>query len=124
MPGQRILIADDDRGIRRTLHIGLSKAGYEVVEARDGDEAMRLWRADGADLVIVDIHMPDKDGIEVIRELHAERPSTPVIAMTDGGRSKNLDPLRHAKAFGAVRTIEKPFTLEQMLAIVKQELAR
>ena len=123
MAKQRILVADDDPGIRRTLQIGLTKAGYEVVEARDGAEAMRLWRDDGADLVISDIYMPDKDGLEVIRELRAESPTTPVIAMTDGGRSKNLDPLRHSKTFGAARTITKPFTLEEMLAIVKQVLA-
>ena len=124
MTKQRILVADDDPGIRRTLHVGLTKAGYDVVEARNGEEAIRLWRDDGADLVISDIYMPDKDGLEVIMELHAESPSTPVIAMTDGGRSKNLDPLRHSEVFGAVRTIAKPFTLEEMLAIVKQELAR
>jgi len=108
MVKQRILVADDDPGIRRTLQIGLTKAGYEVVEARDGEEAMRLWRDDGADLVISDIYMPDKDGLEVIRELRAESPTTPVIAM---------------ETFGARRTIAKPFTLEEMLAIVKQVLA-
>ena len=123
MAKQRILVADDDPGIRRTLQIGLTKAGYEVVEARDGAEAMRLWHDDGADLVISDIYMPDKDGLEVIRELRAESPTTPVIAMTDGGRSRNLDPLRHSETFGAARTIPKPFTLEEMLAIVKQVLA-
>jgi DNA-binding response OmpR family regulator len=122
MTKKRILVADDDPGIRRTLQIGLTQAGYEVVEARDGDEAMRLWRDQGADLVISDIYMPDKEGLEV-RELRAESPSTPVIAMTDGGRSRNLDPLRHSETFGAARTIAKPFTLEEMLAIVKRVLA-
>ena len=120
MTKQRILVADDDPDIRRTLQIGLTQAGYEVMEARDGAEAMRLWRDDGADLVISDIYMPDEDGLEVIRELRAESPTTPVIAMTDGGRSKNLDPLRHSETFGASRTIAKPFTLEAMLAILKQ----
>jgi two-component system chemotaxis response regulator CheY len=123
MAKQRILVADDDPGIRRILHAGLTKAGYDVVEARDGEEAMRLWRDVGADLVISDIYMPDKDGLEVIRELRAESPTTPVISMTSGGRSKNFDPLRHAETFGASRTIAKPFTLEVMLAIVKQVLA-
>ena len=122
MTKQRILVADDDPGIRRTLHIGLTRAGYDVVEARDGEEAMRLWRDDGADLVISDIYMPDKDGLEVIRELRAASPTTPVIAMTDGGRSKNLDPLRHSETFGASRTIAKPFTLEEMLEAVRKAL--
>ena len=123
MGKQRILVADDDPGIRRTLQLGLTTAGYEVIEARDGAEAMRLWRVDGADLVISDIYMPEKDGLEVIRELRLESPTTPVIVMTDGGRSKNLDPLRHSEIFGASRTIAKPFSLEAMLAIVKQVLA-
>jgi DNA-binding response OmpR family regulator len=69
MTKQRILVADDDPGIRRTLQIGLTQAGYEVIEARHGAEAMRLWRDQGADLVISDIYMPDKDGLEVIREI-------------------------------------------------------
>jgi DNA-binding response OmpR family regulator len=122
MTKQRILVVDDDPGIRRTLHIGLGKAGYEVLEARDGEEATRLWHDTGADLVIADIHMPKKSGLEVIKDLRAESPSTPVIAMTDGGRSKNLNPLSYSKVLGAVRTIAKPFTLEAMVAMVKQEL--
>jgi DNA-binding response OmpR family regulator len=119
---QRILVVDDDPTICRTLQIGLGKAGYKVVEARDGDGAMRLWRDVGADLVIADIHMPKKSGLELIKELRALSPSTPVIAMTDGGRSKNFNPLSYSKLLGAVRTIAKPFTLEEMLAMVKQEL--
>ncbi|MFL5402079.1 MAG: response regulator transcription factor [Gemmatimonadales bacterium] len=122
MTKQRILIADDDPTICRTLHIGLGKAGYEVSEARDGEEALRLWHDAGADLVVVDIYMPKKGGLQVIRELQAQSPSTPVIAMTDGGRSKNLNPLTYSEVLGAVRTIAKPFTLEQMLATVKEEL--
>ena len=119
---QRILVVDDDPGICRTLQIGLSKAGYDVLEARDGEEATRLWQDTGADLVIADIHMPKKSGLELIRELRALSPSTPVIAMTDGGRSRNFNPLSYSQVLGAVRTIAKPFTLEEMLAMVKQEL--
>ena len=119
---RRILVVDDDPGIRRTLQIGLAKAGYDVFEARDGEEATRLWRDTGADLVIADIHMPKKSGLELIMELRTHSSSTPVIAMTDGGRSKNFNPLSYSKLLGAVRTIAKPFTLEEMLAMVKQEL--
>jgi DNA-binding response OmpR family regulator len=119
---QRILVVDDDPDICRTLHIGLGKAGYDVFEARDGEEATLLWQNMGADLVIADIHMPKKSGLELIRELQAQSPSTPVIAMTDGGRSKNFNPLTYSKLLGPVRTIAKPFTLEEMLAMVKKAL--
>lgn len=124
MAKQRILVVDDDPDICRTLQIGLGKAGYDVVEARDGEEAIRLWRDAPADLVIVDIWMPRKGGLQVIRELRARSPATPVIAMTDGGRSKNLNPLSYAELLGAVQTIAKPFTLDEIAAMVKQELDR
>ncbi len=120
---QRILVVDDDPGICRTLQLGLSKAGYEVFEARDGEEATRLWRDAGADLVIADIYMPKKSGLEVMKELRAQSPSTRVIAMTDGGQSKNFNPLTYSELLGAVRTISKPFTLKEMVAMVKQQLA-
>ena len=73
-PTQRILVVDDDASIRRTLNILLSKAGYEVIQASDGSEAVRLWRDRGGDLVITDLHMPEKDGIETIIELLSHTP--------------------------------------------------
>jgi DNA-binding response OmpR family regulator len=124
MAQQRILVVEDDPSIRRTLQIALSQAGYQVIEARDGQEAMRLWRDQGADLVITDLHMPDKNGLEVIMELRALIPSTPIVAMSDGGRSKQSGLLGDAKLLGAVRTVAKPFRLEEMLAVVDQELGR
>jgi DNA-binding response OmpR family regulator len=122
MAKQRILVVDDDPGICRTLQIGLSKAGYDVIEARDGEEGARLWRETGADLIIADIYMPNKSGLQLIMELRANNSSIPVIAMSDGGQSKNLNPLSYSEVLGAVRTIAKPFTLEAMVAMVKQEL--
>jgi DNA-binding NtrC family response regulator len=122
MPQQRILVADDDPAICRTLQIGLGKAGYEVREARDGVEVTQLWREDGADLVIVDIYMPRKGGLQVLRELKTHSPAIPVIAMTNGGRSKNLNPLSYSEILGATRTIAKPFSLDAMLALVKDVL--
>jgi DNA-binding response OmpR family regulator len=122
MTKRRILVVDDDPSICETLRIGLGKAGYRVSEARDGEEGLRLWREAGADLVIADVYMPNKSGLQLIMELQAESPSTPVIAMSDGGRSKNLNPMSYAEVLGAVQTIAKPFTLEDMLALVNKEL--
>src|SRR3990170_186442 len=87
----RILIIDDDASIRRTLQLMLSKAGYEVMQASDGSEGMRLWRDRGGDLVITDLHMPQKDGIETIVELLSHSPGVRIIAMSGGGQTKRLD---------------------------------
>jgi DNA-binding NtrC family response regulator len=113
---------DDDASIRRTLNILLSKAGYEVLQASDGSEALRLWRECGGDLVITDLHMPKKDGIETIIELLSHTPGMRIIAMSGGGQTKRLDLLGNVALLGSVLTIEKPFTLVEMMAMVKHAL--
>jgi DNA-binding NtrC family response regulator len=120
---QRILVVDDDASIRRTLTILLSKAGYEVAQAADGSEAIRLWRDQGGDLVITDLHMPEKDGIETIIELLSHSPGIRIIAMSGGGQTKRLDLLGNASLLGAVLTIEKPFTIGEMMALVNRALS-
>jgi DNA-binding NtrC family response regulator len=120
--GQRILIVDDDPGILRTLQALLHRVGYEVMLARDGTEAMRLWRDHGGDLVITDLHMPEKDGIQTIIELLSHSPGVRIIAMSGGGQTKRLDLLGNASLLGAVLTIEKPFTLAEMLSVVNRAL--
>jgi DNA-binding NtrC family response regulator len=120
--GKRILIVDDDPGIRRALTSLLSKSGYQVTQANDGLEAIRLWRDQGGDLVITDLHMPEKNGIETILELLSHSPGIRIIAMSGGGQTKRLDLLSNATMLGAVLTIEKPFTLTEMLTLVRQAL--
>lgn len=121
-PTQRILVVDDDASIRRTLNILLTKAGYEVIQASDGFEAIRLWRDRGGDLVITDLHMPQKDGIETIIELLSHSPGIRIIAMSGGGQTKRLDLLGNMALLGSVLTIEKPFTLAEMMAVVGRAL--
>jgi DNA-binding NtrC family response regulator len=120
--GYRILIVDDDASIRRTLHALLKRAGYEVMLASDGSEAVRLWRDHGGDLVITDLHMPGKDGIETIVELLSHTPGIRIIAMSGGGQTKRLDLLGNASLLGAVMTIEKPFTIDEMMSLVSRAL--
>lgn len=122
VPTQRIMVVDDDASIRRTLQILLSKAGYEVIQARDGSEAVRLWRDQGGDLVITDLHMPEKDGIQTIIELLTHSPGIRIIAMSGGGQTKRLDLLGNVSLLGTVLTIEKPFTLAEMMTTVTQAL--
>ena len=122
LEGQRIMIVDDDPGIRRALHILLSRAGFTVTQARDGVEALRMWRDRGGDLVITDLHMPEKNGIEMIVELLSHTPGTRIIAMSGGGQTRRLDLLGNATLLGAVFTIEKPFTLNEMMNMVHRAL--
>ena len=119
---ERILVVDDDPGIRRTLQALLSRAGYRVTQARDGTEAVRLWREQGGDLVITDLHMPEKDGIQTIIELLSHSPGARIIAMSGGGQTKRLDLLGNASLLGAVLTIEKPFTISEMMMLVGRAL--
>jgi two-component system, chemotaxis family, chemotaxis protein CheY len=121
-PGQRILVVDDDPGIRRALHILLSREGFQVTQAKDGVEALRLWRSHGSDLVITDLHMPEKNGIETIVEILSHSPTMRIIAMSGGGQTKRLDLLGNASLLGVVHTIEKPFTLNEMMSMVRKAL--
>jgi DNA-binding NtrC family response regulator len=120
--GQRILVVDDDPGIRRSLQALLKKAGYQVMQASDGSEAVRLCRDQGADLVITDLHMPKKDGIETIVELLSHTPGTRIIAMSGGGQTKRLGLLGNVALLGSVLTIEKPFTFAEMMSLVSRAL--
>jgi DNA-binding response OmpR family regulator len=122
--GQRIMVVDDDPGIRRSLDTLFSRAGYQVIQAADGSEAVRLWRDHGADLVITDLHMPKKDGIQTIVELLSYSPGIPIIAMSGGGQTKRLDLLGNLTLLGRILTIEKPFTLDEMMLVVGEALRR
>jgi DNA-binding NtrC family response regulator len=119
---QRILIVDDDASIRRTLHLLLSKNGYDVLQASDGSEAVRLWRERGGDLLITDLHMPEKNGIETIIELLSHTPGIRIIAMSGGGQTKRLKLLGNMAHLGSIETVEKPFTLNEMMAAVHRAL--
>ena len=114
----RILIIDDDKMVLNMLRQVLEGAQHTVVEASNGEVAMRLWREHPADLIITDILMPEKDGLEVIRELRRECPTVKVIALSGGSRKIHFDALDVAKRFGALSTLEKPFELKELLASV------
>jgi DNA-binding NtrC family response regulator len=119
----RILIIDDEVSIRRALQRFLERAGHEVVSATNGSEAVRLWRQRAGDLAITDIHMPEKNGLETIVELRQIAPQARILAMSGGDLNTRVDVLGDATLLGAVRTISKPFTLEEMLQAVEQALA-
>ncbi len=118
----RILLVDDDEPFRKMLRLTLTKLGYEVVEAANGKEALRLHAALPADLVITDLVMPEREGLETILELRRQQPTLKIIAMSGGGRINARDFLVIAKVFGASRTFTKPFATADLAAAVAELL--
>src|SRR5438876_3515214 len=100
---ERILVIEDDALLRGAIRIVLESAGYEVLDAADGDAGLRLHREQGADLVVVDLYMPERDGLEVIREVRAEAPQSKIIAVPGSGVLK-FDPVDADTACRAART--------------------
>jgi DNA-binding NtrC family response regulator len=120
---RQILIIEDDSAVRELILQTLSRAGYQVIGAEDGQQGLNLFRANNPDLVITDIVMPQKEGLQTIIELKQEAPGVKVIAMSGGGRHCNVDYLKLARKFGARRTVSKPFMRDEMLAAVREVLA-
>jgi len=118
----RILIIDDEPQIRSMLKLMLERDGYEVIEAPDGVEGIKVYRQNPADLIITDLIMPNKDGIGMIIELKKEFPDVMIIAMSGGGLNKPDGYLKGAKKLGAACTLTKPIDREEMLKAVKDIL--
>jgi CheY-like chemotaxis protein len=118
----RILIIDDEPQIRSMLKLMLERGGYEVVEAPDGVEGIKIYRQNPADLIITDLIMPNKDGIGMIIDLKKEFPDVKIIAMSGGGLNKPDGYLKGAKKLGAACTLTKPIDREEMLAAVRDTL--
>lgn len=120
---QNILVIDDDKLMRLALAKILISAGYNVVQAADGEEGLRLYRTQDFDLVITDLIMPDKEGIQIIRELRKENTQVRIIAMSAGGRGGATDYLKWARLMGAKQCLSKPIRREDLLAAVQTVLA-
>ena len=115
---KKILVIEDDRGVRDYLITILVRAGYTAVAARDGQEGVKLHRRAPADVVITDIIMPEKDGIETILDLRRTNPVPRVIAISGGGHISADDYLRSATMLGADLALCKPFTGDEILTAV------
>jgi DNA-binding response OmpR family regulator len=116
--GKRILLIDDDDLVRTTIQSILESAGYEVIQAADGEQGVDVYRTHAPDLVITDILMPNKEGIETIRDLKRCDPAPRVIAISGGDRNGNVQFLQMAEKLGADRILAKPFRKAALLEMV------
>ena len=114
----RILLVDDDDQIRAMLKLTLERAGHSVVEAENGVQAVEIFKAVPVDLVITDIVMPEKEGIETIMDMRKINPQSRIIAISGGGRIDPDDYLNWAARFGVKHTFTKPVKREQLLEAI------
>lgn len=115
----KILIIDDDALVRRTLRNVIGGLGCVVLEADNGNQGMKHFNADKPDLIITDILMPDKEGLETIREMRKADPAVKIIAISAGNPLyRNMQFLSLAEKFGASRVLQKPVKPEDLLEAV------
>ncbi|HKQ26354.1 MAG TPA: response regulator [Burkholderiales bacterium] len=114
----RVLVIDDNDDFRNLALRWFQIHGVEAEGASDGAEGLELQRARPATVIVTDIFMPEKDGIETIRELLREFPAAKIIAMTGHESLTNYDAF--AREIGAAKTFKKPFKLDDLLAAVKE----
>lgn len=119
-----ILVIDDEEQIRAFLRRVLEREGHHVLEAPNGEVGLRLCEENELDLIITDIIMPDKEGIETIMELRQNQPDMKIIAISGGGTAMPSDAcLRLAERLGAARTFPKPLDLQGLLGAIRELLS-
>ncbi len=115
-----ILLIDDEEQVRMLFQVALEGAGYRVLTAESGEHGLRLLERQVVDLALVDIFMPDMDGLDLIPLLRKTRPAIKVIAISGG--SGEWDYLDAAKGLGAHGTLKKPFSVQELLEAVSSQL--
>lgn len=118
----KILVIEDDDSFRNVLVQMLAKVGYEVRQAGDGNQALEVCAQFEPDLVLTDIIMPDKEGLETIQELLEICPGMKIIAMSGGGKFGPDSYLPLAQKLGAKATLQKPFMREELINTINQVL--
>jgi CheY-like chemotaxis protein len=118
----RVLVIDDDLQVRKLLRSLLEREGYEVALADNGKEGLDAYGQAPADLVITDLIMPEKEGIEMILALRQRSPAVKIIAISGGARIGPETHLRMAERLGANRTFSKPVDRKALLAAIRELL--
>ena len=118
-----VLLCDDEEVLRHLVRATLDNGEYEIVEAADGDESLELARSRRPDLIVLDMMMPGRSGLEVLRELRQDPAlsRTPVIMLTARARQADQE---EATAAGADRYLAKPFSPLELISVVEDLLER
>lgn len=114
-----VLVIDDEAIVRMTLARMLELAGYRVLQAANGVEGLKVFAREHIDLVICDIIMPEKEGIETIGEIRCKNRTVKIIAMSGGGRMGSGGFLDMAMRLGADHTLAKPFDREDLKSLLR-----
>jgi DNA-binding response OmpR family regulator len=110
-----ICVIDDDALVRRTICSQLANAGFETIEAANGEEGLNLIRQTNALVAIVDIIMPEREGLSTIQEMKQSHPDTRVLAISGGGFGDARRYLEFAQELGADDTLMKPFHAQELI---------
>ena len=118
-----IMVIDDDEQLQVLISEALTRAKHTVTVLKHGEMAVESNKSNPVDLLITDIFMPEKDGLETIRDFQKEFPATKIVAIT-GGMTKGgeYDYLEHAKAFGAERVFRKPIRIKDLISALEELL--
>ena len=119
----RVLIIEDDAPLRAVFCRILEKSGHTVCDAPDGRTGMALWHREQADVVVTDLYMPEKDGVEVLLEIKRFATETKIIVMSGGGTKGLLDWTESVLSLGADGVLKKPFDTQQLLIGIQDVLA-
>jgi DNA-binding NtrC family response regulator len=117
--GAKVLIIDDEEGIRNVLQRTLVAVGFEVIAAETGEEGTNVFRRERVDIVVVDMVLPKKDGVETIMDIRRGFPQAKFIAMSG---EKNSEMLGLAEKVGAQKRLTKPFTRQQLIGAIEEVL--
>jgi CheY-like chemotaxis protein len=117
-----IVVIDDDDQVRYFIRRTIEKEGHSVSEAADGAEGVRAFQDSATDLVFCDLIMPNKEGLETIRELRALDSNVRIVAISGGFYQTGVDYLPLAKALGAITVLRKPFHRADIVELLQQHL--
>jgi DNA-binding response OmpR family regulator len=119
-PKPLICVVDDEESVRRTLCAKLEAAGFHTLQAKNGTEALDLLSRSQVAVVVLDIIMPEKEGLSTIVDIKALHPPPPILAISGGGTGDAYDYLRYAKELGADDILMKPIRGEEFVERVRR----